>query len=161
MFTFVNLKITTMNDRLLIFLKKRNLTSAKLAEILKVQSSSISHIIGGRNKPSYDFITKFLEKFPDVNPLWLLLGKGEMFVDNDSDSTQIPSQNKAMTMTPPQISLFDVPHDRQVDFEPEQTENKNTELKSYSQRVSNGNAKSIERIIIFYSDKSFSVYLPE
>lgn len=68
-----------MRERLEQFLKSEGLTSTRFAEMMDVQPSSISHILGGRNKPSYDFIEKILGRFPRLNPDWLILGKGEMF----------------------------------------------------------------------------------
>lgn len=68
-----------MKERLEKFIKSEGLTPSRFAEIMAVQPSSISHIIGGRNKPSYDFIEKILLRFPKLNPDWLLLGKGTMY----------------------------------------------------------------------------------
>jgi transcriptional regulator with XRE-family HTH domain len=65
-------------DRILTFLKVKDLSSGILADRIGVQRSSISHILSGRNKPSYDFIRKFLETFPEVNAEWFITGKGEM-----------------------------------------------------------------------------------
>ena len=45
-----------MKDRIIQFLKENGLTSTRFADIIDVQRSSISHILSGRNKPSFDFI---------------------------------------------------------------------------------------------------------
>ena len=68
-----------MRDRLQKFMEIEKLTSSRLAEILGVQPSNISHILGGRNKPSFEFVEKMLLRFPKVNPDWLLLGKGPVY----------------------------------------------------------------------------------
>ena len=68
-----------MRDRLEKFIKTEGLTPSRFAEIMGVQPSSISHILGGRNKPSFDFIEKMLQRFPKLNPDWLLLGKGNIY----------------------------------------------------------------------------------
>lgn len=54
------------------------ISSTQLAEKMGVQRSSISHILSGRNKPSFDFIVKLMEQFPELNADWVLLGKGNM-----------------------------------------------------------------------------------
>lgn len=54
------------------------LVPAALADRIGVQRSSISHIMSGRNKPSYDFIIKLLSAFEDLNSEWLLFGTGSM-----------------------------------------------------------------------------------
>lgn len=55
-----------------------SLSSSAFAEKLGVQRSNISHILSGRNKPSLDFIDKFMEACPDIEPMWLIAGKGSM-----------------------------------------------------------------------------------
>lgn len=72
-------KFTFMNSRLQQFLELENLTPARLADMLGVQRSGLSHILSGRNKPGYDFINKLLLKFPAINAEWLLTGKGKPY----------------------------------------------------------------------------------
>ncbi|WP_297553793.1 helix-turn-helix transcriptional regulator [uncultured Alistipes sp.] len=68
-----------MKDKLLQLMKSEGLTSSRLAEILEVQPSGISHILSGRNKPGFDFLQKILRRFPQINPDWLLLDSGAMY----------------------------------------------------------------------------------
>lgn len=154
-----------MNDRLDKFLLAEQLTPAKFADIIGVQRSSISHIISGRNKPSFDFIAKVLQRFPRVNPDWLILGKGEMY--------------KQMV----QSSLFDVPVVKEVIREQESgqeivkqesiTDNtaseeviskepptQNTVLESSYLIDIKAFEKEVERIVVFYKDRTFRSYTP-
>lgn len=85
---------TSMNNRLQQFLELENLTPAKLADTIGVQRSGLSHILSGRNKPSYDFITRLLAKFPRINSDWLLTGKGKPYKDfegADFSGSPLPS----------------------------------------------------------------------
>jgi len=87
-----------MNNRLQQFLELENLTPAKLADTIGVQRSGLSHILSGRNKPSYEFITRLLAKFPHINSDWLLMGKGKPYKDPQgeffSGSPLLPSKNE-------------------------------------------------------------------
>lgn len=76
-----------MKERLLRILDSEQLTSSKFADVIGVQRSSVSHIISGRNKPSYDFLQKTLKAFPMVNAEWLLLGTGNMYMGEDRSAT--------------------------------------------------------------------------
>ena len=67
-----------MKERLIQLLDLEQLSPSKFAEIIGVQRSSISHVISGRNKPSFDFLQKTLRAFPGLNASWLLLGEGSM-----------------------------------------------------------------------------------
>ena len=73
-----------MNIRISQFLNAENITQAQFADTIGVARASISHIIAGRNKPSYDFITSVLKHYPRLNPYWLMLGKGRMYIDSES-----------------------------------------------------------------------------
>lgn len=87
-----------MNNRLQQFLELENLTPSQLADKLGVQRSGLSHILSGRNKPGYDFISKLLTKFPTVNAEWIITGKGRTYKEvlpspnnfNSSNNSAIP-----------------------------------------------------------------------
>ena len=72
-----------MKDRLLKFLNKEQLSSARFAEVIGVQPSSISHILSGRNNPGFDFIHKILTNYPSINAEWLITGKGAMLKEDN------------------------------------------------------------------------------
>lgn len=84
-FTEINVylceKLRKMEEKLRRLMKHEGINSSRLAEILEIQASGISHIMSGRNKPSFDFVTKLLARFPQINPDWLLLDKGPMYRD--------------------------------------------------------------------------------
>lgn len=67
---------TAFQTRLETILKHYDLSATAFAEEIGVQRSSISHLLGGRNKPSLDFVLKVVQRFPEVNLYWLLNGKG-------------------------------------------------------------------------------------
>ena len=70
-----------MNTRLKQFIAAENITQAQLADTINVVRASVSHILAGRNKPSYDFITSLMLRFPKLNIEWLMFGKGKMYKD--------------------------------------------------------------------------------
>jgi len=82
-----------MNRRLQQILDLENITPAKLAEKIGVQPSGISHILSGRNKPSYDFINKLLLHFPNISAEWLITGKGKPYKNQSINSDQNEDEN--------------------------------------------------------------------
>jgi len=56
-----------MKEQLIKIMTHFNISSTRFADEIGVQRSSVSHILSGRNKPSYDFIVKILEKYPSIN----------------------------------------------------------------------------------------------
>jgi transcriptional regulator with XRE-family HTH domain len=67
-----------MVDRISLLLKAKNISASQFADEISVQRSSISHVLSGRNKPSLEFVQKILKRYPEINPDWLLFGKGPM-----------------------------------------------------------------------------------
>lgn len=118
-----------MNTRLEQFLAAENISQSQLADTLGVARASISHILAGRNKPGYEFITNLMRCYPALNPEWLLLGKGKMYKE-------------------PVTTLFDTP-DEPTD------ESENQELTDIPKTAPAESDRKIIRVIAFYSDGTF------
>jgi transcriptional regulator with XRE-family HTH domain len=133
-----------MKERLLKILKQYNLTSTRFADELGVQRSGISHILSGRNQPSYDFIVKLMKQYPEINPDWLIMGNGTMFrallKDQNSTEPDLSGQNNPKKVQ--QESL-------QIPFETKENQ---------PSKVTN--VTNIQQIVVFYPDGTFKPYLP-
>lgn len=142
-----------MKDKLEILRAKMNLSASALAKMLGVEASAISHIKSGRNKPSYDFVVKILRAFPTVNPDWLLLDSPDIF--RTTPSMDMPDAAIASDLTPlPQVSLFDEVENIGSSEINSQTKN---ECSDILRSVIKG-GKSVERVLVLYSDGSFDSY---
>lgn len=73
-----------MKDRIAQLIEKEGLTAAQFAEKIGISSSSLSHILGGRNKPSLDVVMKIHKACDYISLQWLLYGEGEMETDVDT-----------------------------------------------------------------------------
>ena len=82
-----------MDTRLQQFLAAENISQAQLADTLKVARASVSHIIAGRNKPGYDFISSLLRCYPNLNPDWLINGKGKMYRTAADNASSVPGES--------------------------------------------------------------------
>ena len=70
-----------MKAKLQHLIKSEGLTASRFAEMLEIQPAGVSHILAGRNKPSFDLLQKILRRFPKINPDWLLLDSEQMYRD--------------------------------------------------------------------------------
>lgn len=70
-----------MNTRLKQFLAAENITQAQFADSINVVRASVSHVLSGRNNPSFDFIKAMMLQYPNLNIDWLMFGKGKMYKD--------------------------------------------------------------------------------
>jgi transcriptional regulator with XRE-family HTH domain len=82
-----------MNTRLKQFLSAENISQAQFADTINVVRASVSHVLAGRNNPSYDFIKAIMDNYPNLNIEWLILGKGKMY--KERSSAPEPEQTQA------------------------------------------------------------------
>jgi transcriptional regulator with XRE-family HTH domain len=121
-----------LKNRLLEIITKNNLNASSFADILNIQRSNLSHILSGRNKPSLDFIEKFISKFPEEDLIWLITG---------NSTTQ--NQSKTLNKHKESIRLDD-------------------NLKALENKIAEKPNKhcKIVQIITFYENNTFDVYQP-
>lgn len=141
-----------MKEKLEHLLREKQLTATSLARLLEIQPSGISHIMSGRNKPSFDFVVKILRAFPTINPDWLLLGSDQMYRDGVT-SPIASSDNDALE----DASLFDAAKNIEMSEGENLSEN---ELPSdfHQVQISSTPSRRIERVIVLYADRSFESY---
>lgn len=146
-----------MQNRLQKLLDSEQLTPAKFAEILGVQRSAISHIITGRNNPSFDLISKIIQKFPALNSDWLITGKGNMYKTViqgslfDFDTPKKDELPDKTTSAKPAEQLLD------TDVKTNIETSKNildtyVNCRTTSQRM-------VKRIVVFYTDNTFEEFI--
>ena len=138
-------------------LTKYQLSSAQFADLIGVQRSSISHILSGRNKPSFDFIHKILLKYPEINAHYLITGQGSL---ENTSLNSIPSSKSSEEQ-----DLFnqntDIKEDTLLNNEAKNLitsvnlDENVTERDNEKGRVTNVN--KVKFIIFVYKDDSFKI----
>lgn len=147
-----------MTSKLNQILESEHLTATKLAEILEIQPSGISHILRNRNKPSYDFVVKLLRRFPRINPDWLLLDSGQMYRDDDPATATTGDQ--AIAHAPSMGTLFEgtTNNINSTNDAGNSTAGSQLSTAEPARRSSSVGAKEIDRVVIFYTDQTCECY---
>ncbi len=153
-----------MREKLLKLMETEKLTASRLAELLGIRSSGISHILSERNKPSYDLLQKILRRFPNINPDWLLLDSDQMY-RTENMAAAINSESKS-------AEGFDIFSSH---IEEEKIQNPENSYRSTTQSSvisADGNPtreesimpptlrRGVKRIIVLYDDSTFESYNP-
>lgn len=158
-----------MKERIEAIIQHERLTPSQFADSIGVQRSGVSHILSGRNKPSLDFLYKLLNKYPHISGDWLITGQGAMIsgakIDpKTSEQLSFPVEEKKLKTS------FKMPkkvlkEEEQAPYIPQVSDEAPAEVPDKPSVVPGlvkaPMGKTIERIVVFYSDKSFSEYLPE
>jgi len=157
-----------LSAKIELLIQAKKLSASQFADTLGIPRSSISHILSGRNKPSLDVVQKILIAFPEIPAEELLDDKREL-------SITISAPKLVSTPTTVTPSLFDAP----IPSAPESPKNNSPEqtiVQSNLRRPRESSpkmvnpveaptstahlAKKIERVIIFYTDGTFSESKP-
>lgn len=98
-----------MENRVLKVIDNSGLTAAEFALKVGIQSAQISHIKSGRNKVSLEIVQRILANFDEINPDWLILGKGEMYRNSSKTFENQENKIENRPFQPEMASLFDNP----------------------------------------------------
>lgn len=144
----------------------KGISPSELADAIGVQRSNVTHVLKARNKPSFQFIEKMLQIYPEINAKWLLLGEGNMI--------EGISKNRNLFDSIPEPVIDKVSPEKKIELEMEKNssnpppkekispipvmDKKEPENELYDPFFSS--EKPIERLIVFYKDQTFKVYNP-
>ncbi len=170
-----------INDKIKQILIERNFTPSYFADEIGVQRSSISHILSGRNRPSFDIIQKIIRRFPELGYEWI------MEEDNQPAPTPAQSTSTSRYLNPQPVPassgdnryesrqgnsgpVYSSPA-RLASVAPIRTQRHEIAAAPPDISVPDPVAdsvdstagavvKKVERILIFYSDGSFREYTP-
>lgn len=136
-----------MQDQIQEILRREDLSSSQFADKIGVQRSSVSHVLSGRNKPGFDFIQKILHAFPNLDADWLITGEGEMYKRRRAGG-----------------EIWDGPFSETSPAKDERSLSAHVE--SQGMKEAEGKQvyevrREVERIIVFYTDKTFREYRSE
>lgn len=154
-----------MKDQILKIIDAESLTPARFADEIGVQRSSISHLLSGRNKPSYDFILKILNRFSGINAEWLITGKGSMIKASESANItqkdifeQVKGESSEKTSPPVPNSML-----HNVDSSEKSTHIPNKQISKFdlAGKAANmtkpevTNVNITDFVLVFYKDGTF------
>ena len=151
----------SIGERLKILMQNENIAQSRFADLIGIQRSAVTHIVSGRNQPSFDVLRKILENFPYVNAEWLMNGSGDMMKENGEEMRAALQDEQQLN---PSISPFfptestDAPENRR-DLIVESIQNGTKQTDNEQLIIEKTVQKKIEKIIIFYADNTFDTFV--
>ncbi len=134
------------------------------AETIKVQQSTLSHILNDRNKPSLEVVMKIHQTYSYINLEWLLYGKGEMLASDEEPSSASSDGDY-------QPSLFDeslvnsfketIAPENRKEIATKSAENISKEIVKQEIRYIEKPVRKITEIRIFFDDNTYETFRPE
>ena len=144
-----------MREKLQKLMSTEQLTSSRFAELLGIQPSGVSHLLGGRNKPSFDLVQKILRRFPHINPDWLILDSEQMYrtdADDQPASTNA-TENLSSEMA---VNGENISATQNIAF----SESSQTSTPGVEQMMARAATahKNVKRVIVLFDDHTFESF---
>lgn len=159
-------------------IEHEKLTNSEFAQSINTSPAIISHLLSGRNKASLQIVQSIVSKYTNVNITYLLTGDGGLYksltnvketnFDQPLPKSKVDYQNEGVRLLDePQGAPITRVSEKQnttttpdlfhsIESEPDQV----VKEKQVEKNPESKKEKEIERIIIFYTDKSFTEYKP-
>lgn len=168
-----------INDKIKQILIDKNLTPSYFADEIGVQRSSISHILSGRNRPSFDIIQKIIRRFPELGYEWIMEedpqqgynAVGQVNFGAPGRAAQPVGVNQYERIAPQSGVSFPAAttsRNQRNELPPIHQQQQPPLPASFLESTASAPAlvpatqvdKKVERILIFYTDGSFREYSP-
>ena len=111
------------------------LTARQFAAEIRVQPGTISNMMAGRNNPSLEVMKRIMDRYPTLNPEWLIAGRGEMW-------RTVPGE---------QAGLFDM-------LPPNPKDKITRAAKKEEPQIPAAPLKQIARIVVYYTDNTYAEF---
>lgn len=87
----------SINARLKDLIHALRITNNAFAKSIGRSSTTVQQIVTGRSKPGFELLELIMDTYPNVNPVWLLKGHGEMFLEGTADVVKEDSDSSYLT----------------------------------------------------------------
>ena len=111
------------------------LTARQFAAEIRVQPGTISNMMAGRNNPSLEVMKRIMDRYPTLNPEWLIAGRGEMW-------RTVPGE---------EAGLFDM-------LPPDAKDKKVRTAQKEEPQVLAAPPKQIKNIVVYYTDGTYEEF---
>lgn len=122
-------------ERIESVMKSLNLSARQFAAEIHVQPGTISNMMSGRNNPSLEVMKRIMERYPTLNPEWLIAGRGEMW-------RTVPGE---------QAGLFD-------NLPPDPKDKSSRATQKEEPQIAAAPQKAIKNIVVYYTDGTYEEF---
>lgn len=135
-----------LREKINLIIEESGLSSSSFADYIKISRPIISHILSGRNKPSWDVLQAINDGFPELGTDWML-------DKNQLDLNKIKKVNvdKPFDLTNENSSISGGNYQDLPLFE-------ESDSRLINKKKSHGGNLRISRIVVFYENGTFQEF---
>ena len=145
-----------MKDRIRQIMESQHMTQKVFANFIGVSEGTLSGIYSGRTRPTLNIVELIKEKIPAISTDWLMFGKGQMYVSENSAAVTSGSDEAVddLEVAPTlsgDIFASETPSVQKTTSAPVRTEVKYIDKPQ----------RQITEIKIFFDDQTFESFVPK
>lgn len=161
-------KLVEQGRRVESIINDEGLTQAEFSELTGIKTSTLNHVIKGRNNISPMVMYQILSAFPIYNEEWIRNGQGERTKDISSTSSTSVASGEALSYdklsqssfveSNPERTLFSANSEPLRNNTTELNQDNSTSTAINKQTVIPKVKRSITKIIVYYDDNTFETF---
>ncbi len=129
------------------------MTSTSFADYIEVSRPIISHILSGRNKPSWEILQRILLKFPEIGQKWIM--------DGEDLNIEIVRQFAKSQDFTNNFSLFEPSRELNISNKAGQELRPfNSQAVDSNEKLDESTEKKVVKVLVFYNDNTFTEFQP-
>lgn len=146
-------------------IERENLSQADFSSITGIKTSTLNHVITGRNNISPTVMRQILSAFPKYNEEWIRTGLGEVYSSRDSENNtlHLRSIQSSTNGNNGPATLFSTSSSRT--YNDSNINNSSLTLSPHdvneveTTTASQYVKRSISKIIVYYTDNTFETFI--
>ncbi len=79
-----------LNERILSVMAYFHLKQVNLAHLMQISQGNVSMLLKDKLNPGYESLANLCSALPELNPAWLLTGKGNMLISEQDNFVRLP-----------------------------------------------------------------------
>jgi plasmid maintenance system antidote protein VapI len=144
----------------------QNMKLSEFANEIGIKSSTLTHILNGRNNVSLEVARKIVKRFPNISFDWLILGNGSMFRKESNFQEPTLFDTPEIKSSKPDVSRKEERPKNTRQFSPiqEKSTSHNNDLEKDLKLINEIHSKlqtpprEITKIIVYFDDNTFKEF---
>lgn len=148
-----------MKDRIKRIMEEQHMNQQVFANLIGMSPATLCSIFTGRTKPTIKVVGAIKNKFPSINTDWLLMGTGNMYVDDKAIVSATGDTTPQSSYEP--VLNFDQPVlEQPTPSFPQGVRNTSSENVPQIMKIIDKAPRKVTEIRVYYDDQTYETFVP-
>lgn len=148
-----------MKDRIKRIMEEQHMSQQVFANLIGTSPATLSSIFTGRTRPTLNVVEAIKNKLPSINTDWLLMGTGNMYVDDEAIVSATGDTTPQSSYEP--VLNFDQPVlEHPTPSFPQGARNTSSENVPQIMKIIDKEPRKVTEIRVYYDDQTYETFVP-